>query len=836
MSVSVAQSVADLAQEFRRAIRSLRNAPAFTLAVVVTLALGVGANAAMFGVVDRLMFRPFPYLRDPGSVHRLYSRTEDRGIRTTRWDAEYTRYLDITRWTNSFAQTAAFTHRSMAVGSGSAARERRVAAVSASYFGFFDMQPALGRFFAAAEDVTPRGADVAVLGYDFWRSSFGGRDVRGEMLQVGDIRATIIGVAPPRFTGVDDTEPPAVFVPITTFAGSLPDTRRANTYFRTYQWRWMEMLVRRKPGITVEQASRDATSAYRRSWAARSEIEPSLPPADFAKPTMLVSAVRLGAGPEPSLEARTALWVTGVAAMVLLIACANVTSLLLTRALQRQREFALRLALGARRSDLVRHVLTESFVLGVASAGLGLLIAEWAGAAISGLLIPASAADGAGWEAFGNVRTLGLGFGVALTAAISTGLVATLLSGRAEHMSSLGTGVRGETSHRSRGRGVLLVAQGALSVAMLIGAGLFVRSLENVRSLHLGYDADRVLVVSTNLSGPGIDDSARVALGRTLLATAQASPDVERAAWVNSVPFRDEFSTRLFVTGIDSVERLGKFTYEAVSADYFRTMGTRVQRGRGFTPEDRGASERVTVVTEATARALWPGQEALGQCMRVFADTMPCARVVGIAEDVRHGELSASARLHYYLPIEQFFPASGSAMLLRMRGDPARPGEALATSLQAVMPGQSYVTLRPMRQLVDGAQRSWRLGATLFGAFAVLAVLVAAVGLYGVMTHDVMRRRHELGVRIALGARASDMIRLVVGRGVRLTSAGILLGAFLAFVAARWLQPLLFQQSATDPRVFGFVGAVMLVVALVATASPAIRAARADPNDALRAE
>src|SRR4051812_25657942 len=264
MSDSAARILDELAQDFRHSIRALRRAPAFTAAVIVTLALGVGANAAMFGVMDRLMFRPFALLRDPSTVHHLYFRMEDRGVATTRPDAEYTRYRDIARWTSSFAQTAAFTHVTMAVGLGEASRERRVAVVSGSFFQFFDAKPALGRFFGDAEDVTPRGADVAVLDYDFWRSTFGGRDVRGEVLQIGDVPATIIGVAPRGFAGVRDGDAPAVYLPLTTYAGSRVNPARAASYYRTYQWRWLEIMVRRKPGVSVGRASADATQAYRR--------------------------------------------------------------------------------------------------------------------------------------------------------------------------------------------------------------------------------------------------------------------------------------------------------------------------------------------------------------------------------------------------------------------------------------------------------------------------------------------------------------------------------------------------------------------------------------------
>jgi predicted permease len=825
--------IESLAQDVRHAARALRRTPGLAAAVIVTLALGVGANAAMFAVIDRLMLRPYPYLRDPATVHRVYFRTEDRGTRTTRWDAEYTRYLDLARWTTSLAQTAGFTNRTMAVGVGEAARERRVAAVSASFFAFFDARPALGRFFTDAEDRTPRGADVAVLGYDFWKRELGGRDVRGQVLQVGDIPATIVGVAPEGFVGVDDADPPAVYVPITTFAGAQRDAHTASTYFLTYQWRWMEIIVRRKPGVSAERASADVTQAYRRSWAARRAIEPSLPPAEAAKPNAVVSSLRLGAGPDPSLEARTALWVAGVAAVVLVIACANVANLLLARALRRRREVATRLALGASRGRLIRSTLAESVLLALAGGAAGLLVARWAGAAIRRLL-----ATGAGPTIAVTVdgRTVVVALAVAVAAGLATGLAAALLAGRGDLAPSLRGGARGGTSPRSRARSALLVVQGALSVALLVGAGLFVRSVAHVQALRLGFDADSVLVVSTNLRGTALDDSARARLGLTLLEAARATPGVERAAWVNSVPFWRTNATRLFVEGVDSTDRLGQFTYLTTTPDYFRTMGTRIVRGRPLTDEDRGGAPRVMVVSESMARALWPGRDPLGRCVRVFADTMPCATVVGVAEDIVQESLTATTRLHYYLPIAQFWPAGGEALLIRTRGDPARAAEPLRRALQRVMPGQAYVVARPLGELADGARRSWRLGAAMFAAFGVLAVLVAAVGLYGVIGYDVARRAHELGVRVALGARAADVARLVVGEGARLTIAGIAAGAGIALAAGRWLQPLLFRESAADPVVYGAVAAAMLVVALVASASPALRAARTDPNAVLRAE
>jgi predicted permease len=821
----------DLIQDARYAVRGLRRSPGFAATVILTLGLGIGANAAMFGVVDRLMFRPYPYLRDPATVHRVYLRSVDRGIAHTISTTEYARSLDLRRWTSSFSQSAGFTDRTMAVGVGDASRERRVAVVNASFFDFFDARPVLGRYFTPGEDTIPRGADVAVLGYGFWTSEFGGRDVLGEVLQVGNITATIVGVAPKGFSGVEDNDPPAVYIPITTYAGSSPNERNRTTYYSRYGWGWMELMVRRKPGVTVEQASSDLSQAYLRSWQAEREMS-RLPPIEVAKPEAVAGAMKLGAGPDPSLEARTALWVTGVAVIVLLIACANVANLFLARALHRQRELAVRLALGVSRGRLVRQSLTESLVLAGVGAVVGLLVGQWGGAAIRGTLI----GQGASLDLLTDWRTLGVAALVAFVSALATGLAPALLTGRGGVVGSLKTGGRDGTQPRSRVRTALLVTQGTLAVVLLVGAGLFVRSLDTVKSMRLGYDAEPVLLTETNMRGLAIDDSGSARLGRTLLETARTIPGVEYASWVSSIPFYSTSSTSLYVAGIDSVSRLGRFTYQTATPDYFATMGTRIIRGRGLSPEDRAGSPRVVVVSEAMASVLWPGKDALGECIRIDADTMPCTTVVGIAENMVQISLTDTQHFSYYMPIEQRAANEGFALMVRVRGDPTLAQEPVRRALQAVMPGQSYVTVRPFASLVDGQRRSWRLGATMFTAFGALALIVAAVGLYGVIAYNVTQRMHELGVRMALGARSPDVVRLVLSQAICFAGAGVLVGLLVAVGMGRWIEPLLFRQSARDPVVLGGVAALLILVAIVASIAPAFRATRADPNTVLRSE
>jgi putative ABC transport system permease protein len=706
-----------------------------------------------------------------------------------------------------------------------------VDAVSSSFFRFFDAKPALGRFFVASEDSTPVGAAVAVLGYAFWQNDLGGRDVLGTTLRVGNTTYTIVGVAAKGFVGVSAGTPPAVYVPITTFAGSQRD-RYGARYFQDYSWSWTQMLVRRKPGVSLAAANADLTTAHARSWNVERAERATLPPADIARPRAVASALRETAGPDPDLESRTLLWVSGVAAIVLLIACANVANLFLARTLRRRREIALRLALGVSRARLAAQSLTESIVLSLLGCVVGIAVAQWGGVTLRRLFI----GETSSLDVVGDPRTLGVALGAALLAGLITGLVPVMFSGRRDLAGTLKMGAREGTYHRSPARSALLITQGALSMALLVGAGLFVKSVQHVRDLRMGYDAEQVLIVRRNLRGAAMSDSEQVQLGRRLLEAAQSVPGVEHAAWVSSIPFWTTMSASLFVAGIDSVSRLGEFSYQQATADYFPTMGTRILRGRAFTKDDRATSAPIAVVSESMAKVLWPGADALGRCMRIGSDTMPCTTVVGIAEDAEWNTLTDETRYRYYVPIEQFRPAGGSAVVMRMRDDPAVAAERVRKALQAVMPGETYVTTRPMREVVDSERRSWKVGATMFIALGGLALVVAAVGLYGVVAYNVAQRMQELGVRVALGAQAPDIVRLVVGQGVRFAVAGVTLGTLLALIAARWLQPLLFQQSAKDITVFGVVGGVLITVAILASSIPARRAVRVDPNTVLRAD
>jgi len=763
---------------------------------------------------------------DPGSVNQVFQYRTSDGVEGER-SGIYARYADLTRWTTSFSRTSAFRLKPLAVGVGDETRVRNVAIVSAGFFSFFDAPPVIGRYYTPLEDSPPNPAPVAVLSEALWETQYGSRrDVVGAAVQIDAVTYTIIGVAPRGLVGLWPYGPPAAFIPVTTYAGSDGPPDWATTYGRAIG---IGMIVRRKPDVSVAQAQADLTNALRRSF----QVDRG--PAALAelRPRAVAASVLDERGPERSKLSRAATWLSGVTLIVLLIACANVANLLLARTIRRRREIAVRVALGVSRRRLFGQLLTEGIILALLGGIAGVAIAVWGSRALSAVFLPGTEPV----SLLGDARTLAFSGLIALGVGILTGLAPMTQLGRFSVTSDLKSGAREGTYQRRSLRTALLVLQSALSVALLVGAGLFVRSLQNVRDVRLGFNPDSVAVVELNMREVSLDSVAAVALRLRLLEAATRIPGVSHASFREAVPFAGMSSWPIWVAGIDSTKKFGRFDFNTVSADYFATMGTRILRGRGLLDSDRDGGRLVLVVGESMAKVLWPTQDAIGQCVRVgLAPNAPCRYVVGIAEDIHSQSLEAESRLfYYYMPAAQWKPHQ-TGLFVRARGDVQGIVEPVRRQLQREMPGASFVTVTPLVDLVDNKMRVWILGASVFSAFGVLALVLAAVGLYSVIAYNVTQRKHELGVRLALGAGRAGIVRLVVSESVRFAITGTLIGAVVAALSGRWIEPLLFHQSPRDPTIYAFVAVALISVAVVASWIPALRAASVDPKSALQSD
>ena len=829
------ERLARIAQDARYAFRQMRRERGFTVVAVLTLAIGIAANAIMFGVVDRLLLRPPAHVRDADRVARVLVTRWVRGTDELGAEVSYRRFVEMRNAVRDVVDLAAMGTGHTMIGRASDTERVVGGFASQNFFPLTGVRPALGRFFTPDEDRPPEGTRVAVLGHGLWMRRFGGDpDVLGQSLRVGSADFTIVGVAPPDFAGLG-LQPVDVWVPATTIRTEMdwlqPD------WWNTHNFTWATMVARLRPGATPEQATAALTTALAHSVAVEgTEFPQRAWPKEASPPRAELAPLLSARGPNPSEIARISIWLAGVAAVVLLIACANVANLLLVRGLQRRREIAVRLALGAGRGRLLGQLLVESLILAALGGAAGLLLAHWAGSAIRGILMPSAAWTGA----LHDPRVLAFTAAATLATGLLAGLVPALQSSRPDLTSALKTGTREGGGRASSLRGVLLVAQAALAVVLLVGAGLFVRSLHNIRTADLGIDAARLVIAEVEYRGaepPTVE--GRAAHNATLLDALRRTPGVESATTSLSVPFNMSTSTSLATVHSDSAQTQGRFLMNGVGPDYFRTMGMQVVRGRPLTNEDRAGSPNVVVVTESMAAALWPGENPLGQCLRVGGTKSPCSEVVGIARNAVHDDLTGIGEtMQYWFPESQRQGNSGgvNAFFARVRGEPDATVASVRAAMQEHLSGDASVRVRAFGELIEPQQRPWRLGATMFSAFGLLALLIAAIGLYGVIAYQVGQRTHEIGVRMALGARSGDLTRMVLWEGLRLTMIGLALGAAVALAAGRWVAPLLFGVSPFDPAVYAGVIATLSVVAIVACLVPAMRAAGVDPSSALRAD
>ncbi len=801
--------------------RTLRRSPGFAAAVVLTLALGIGANAAMFGVVDRLLLQPPEHLERPGDL-RFVQLERPTGSQSSLAFADFT---DL-RAHRGLAGAGGVGYREeITRGSGADAQDLRVRSATHDFFTTLGVRPILGRLFTAEEDL-PGAPGTVLLSAEYWERGFG-RDpgVLGRTLELSGDSYTVVGVLPEGFTGVtldrvDLWLPMEVRQAIAT-EGEIWKTHR--------QWYWMNAVVRLAEGRTAEAAAQEATRLHR---AGRSEgaEEPYTASSLGLKPLSVA-----GGNAE---EARVVRWLTGVSLLVLLIACANVANLLLARGVRRRREVAVRMALGVSRRRLVLEHTTEAVVLAALGGAVALALAYWGGGLVQGLLLPDVYFPDGGM----NARVLTFATAVSLLAGALAGIGPAVQSTRADVSAELGEARRGSSGRRSRLRGGLAVAQAALSVVLLVGAGLFVRSLQEVRDLDLGLDADRLVQATLEL-GVEAESAEQTGLYRSAATLLEREPAIASAVPV-SVTFRSALATTLRVQGVDSLPRLpggGPYVF-GVDPGYFETLGLELLRGRGVEESDRPGGAPVAVVSATMAEAVWPEGDALGQCLLVGGDAGTCTTVVGVAEDAVRGSLQEDPFMAYYLPLGQMdgetIDVSGRANGLYLRAE-GEVGEAAAVAARLLRDFDARVRFaraESLREILDPQARSWSLGAGMFMILGLLALLVASVGLYSLLAFEVAERTRELGIRTALGARQGQLLRRVVWSGARLAVAGVVVGLAVAWVAAPYVAALLFRTSPRDPVVMTGVGVVLVLVAAGASLVPGLRATRVDPVVALRAE
>jgi predicted permease len=809
--------------DLRYVLRTLGRSRGFSAVVVLTFALGIGANAAMFGVVDRLLVRGPAHVVDPEGVHRLYAsfNRPGRGLQTHP-AVGYVTYTMLKEQSRFVDKAATYGPPYPAtIGDGERAERAQLGRAGWDFFPLLGVQPVLGRFYASEEDSPPDGHRVVVLGYDLWQRLFDGDSaVIGKSTRVEGQPYTIIGVAPRGFTGVELGQVDA-WVPMTL-------THPVTNWPTSWRAQWLSIVVRLKPNTPVSAVNDEVTQLHRRNYGG---TDP-----DRAVAEMSFRSTSFGQAGKEKPETTVSRWLVGVAAIVLLVACANVANLLLARGLARRREVALRLAIGISAARLWRLLLLEGLVLSLVGCVGGLMLAWWGGSLIRTLLLP----DVAWTSGPVDARVFLISSLMAIVCGIGVALLPAFQARRIDLAPALKSGSQQAGVPRSRLRTGLLFAQCALSVVLLAGAGVFVTSLQRARSLDLGFRPDRVVRAQDEWPrGADANETARrKAVYMTAVERLREMRGVRHAAVAVATPFGFMMGVDLRVPGWDSLPVLpgGGPYISAVSSDYFDAMGTRLIAGREFEATDRAGSERVTIVNEPMARALWPNEAAVGKCMYIFNDSLPCARVVGVVAEMRRHQLREPSAMQYYVPLGQEVGIGGSALMVQPTGRVKEFAPQIQRLVRELDPTVLYVRTEPMQTALDPLHRQWKLGATLFGVFGLVALGIAALGLYSVIGYLVAQRTSEFGVRLALGATSRRIMSLVMRGGLTVVIAGLVAGLVASLLAGRFIEPLLFETSVRDPVVGATVVVTLLVVAIVACLIPAARASRVNPVTALRAD